>query len=181
MIHTAKQALEAAANTDRELWRERPDDYYANSIHVTEQGGIGINVGGTVIVKRLADWHALAAIPLHEPEPVEAIDVALRSALRFAGSRSAITADQEKEILALWNTRCAAQAPNALVEALTPSGDTKAAYMGEFKFTTYACDEDGEEQPQQVYVSVGPTLCAPPSTRNSDNEWTEIVPLVCKR
>lgn len=29
-------------NTDRELWRER-DDYYADSIHVTEGGGIGIN------------------------------------------------------------------------------------------------------------------------------------------
>ena len=27
-----------AANTDRELWREREGDYYANSIHVTATG-----------------------------------------------------------------------------------------------------------------------------------------------
>lgn len=46
-------------NTDRELWREAPGDYYANSIHVTEKGGIGIDVGGTVIVKPLSEWHAL--------------------------------------------------------------------------------------------------------------------------
>ena len=49
-------------NTDRELWREcaMDNDYYANSVHVTEGGGIGINCGGHVIVKRLHEWHALA-------------------------------------------------------------------------------------------------------------------------
>jgi hypothetical protein len=51
----------AAQNTDRELWRELHGDYYANSIHVTEGGGIGINVGGKVFVKPLAEWHKLAA------------------------------------------------------------------------------------------------------------------------
>lgn len=50
-----------AQNTDRELWRERPDDYYADSVHVTAAGGIGINCGGTVIVKPLREWHCLAA------------------------------------------------------------------------------------------------------------------------
>jgi hypothetical protein len=50
-------------NTDVELWREPPGDYYANSVHVTAGGGLGINVGGTVIVKPLAAWHALAAQP----------------------------------------------------------------------------------------------------------------------
>lgn len=48
---------QAYQNTDRELWREREDDYYANSIFVTESGGIGINVGGYVIVKPLTEWH----------------------------------------------------------------------------------------------------------------------------
>ena len=47
-------------NTDRELWREREGDYYADSIHVTQSGGIGINVGGYVFVKPLSEWHALA-------------------------------------------------------------------------------------------------------------------------
>jgi hypothetical protein len=49
----------ASLNTDRELWRER-DDYYAPSLHVTESGDIGINVGGLVFVKSLREWHALA-------------------------------------------------------------------------------------------------------------------------
>jgi hypothetical protein len=54
-------------NTDRELWREcveRGDDpmsYYSNRIFVTEDGGIGIDVGGTVIVKPLREWHELAS------------------------------------------------------------------------------------------------------------------------
>ena len=57
-IYTA--AREAGKNTDRELWRERADDYYAPSLFVTEGGGIGINVGGSVIVKPVRDWHSLA-------------------------------------------------------------------------------------------------------------------------
>lgn len=48
---------QTAANTDREIWRETPGDFYSPSIHVTEDGAIGINVGGTVIVRRLDEWH----------------------------------------------------------------------------------------------------------------------------
>jgi len=51
----------ACQNTDRELWREREGDYYADSIHVTEQGGIGINCGGHVLVRTLREWHGLEA------------------------------------------------------------------------------------------------------------------------
>jgi len=51
---------EPCQNTDRELWRERPDDYYADSIHVTERGVIGINCGGLVFVKPVREWHELA-------------------------------------------------------------------------------------------------------------------------
>jgi len=58
---------QAAKNTDRELWREPPGDYYANRIFVTEGGGIGIDVGGFVIVKPLADWHALAKAECETP------------------------------------------------------------------------------------------------------------------
>lgn len=54
---------QACENTDREIWRE-PDegngDYYADSIHVTKEGGIGINCDGCVIVRTLRDWHTLA-------------------------------------------------------------------------------------------------------------------------
>ena len=58
-----------AINTDRELYREESglpadgDHFYAPSIQVTAQGGIGINVGGSVIVMPLREWHALARIP----------------------------------------------------------------------------------------------------------------------
>lgn len=49
-----------AQNTDRELWREMPGDPCAPSLHVTESGGIGINVGGRVFVKPVREWHCLA-------------------------------------------------------------------------------------------------------------------------
>jgi hypothetical protein len=46
-------------NTDREIWRETPGDFYAPSIHVTEGGGIRIDVGGMVRVKPVREWHRL--------------------------------------------------------------------------------------------------------------------------
>jgi hypothetical protein len=55
-------------NTDRELWRES-DSYYSNSVHVTEQGGIGINVGGHVIVMPLEHWHGLGRLAIHSGKP----------------------------------------------------------------------------------------------------------------
>lgn len=51
---------QACANTDRELWRRVEGDYYSPSIHVTERGAIGINVGGRVIVQSVEDWHESA-------------------------------------------------------------------------------------------------------------------------
>jgi hypothetical protein len=64
---------QAGQNTDRELWREREGDYYADSIHVTKGGGIGIDCGGSVIVMPLRKWHdmalrAEAAEALHRQE-----------------------------------------------------------------------------------------------------------------
>lgn len=50
----------AYENTDKEIWREIPDDYYAPSIFVTAQNTIGINVGGSVHVKHVHEWHRLA-------------------------------------------------------------------------------------------------------------------------
>lgn len=60
--------MEAELNTDKELWRETEGDYYADSIHVTKDGYIGINVGGLVRVLTLRQWHefAAAAFP-HSP------------------------------------------------------------------------------------------------------------------
>lgn len=49
-------------NTDIELWREKEGDYYADSIHVTENGKIGMNVGGHVIVMPIKEWHKVADV-----------------------------------------------------------------------------------------------------------------------
>lgn len=49
-------------NTDKEIWRKREGDYYSPSIHVTQSGGVGINVGGHVIVMPVEKWHALGRL-----------------------------------------------------------------------------------------------------------------------
>lgn len=43
-------------NTDIEIWRKIPDDYYSPAIHVTEHGDIGINIGGHVLVAPVEQW-----------------------------------------------------------------------------------------------------------------------------
>lgn len=47
-------------NTDKEIWREIEGEYYSPSIFVTEQGKIGINVGGNVYVQSVEKWHQQA-------------------------------------------------------------------------------------------------------------------------
>jgi hypothetical protein len=53
-------------NTDKEIWRERPGDYYSDSIHATKDGGIGINCGGRVMVLAASKWFELANDRLNE-------------------------------------------------------------------------------------------------------------------
>lgn len=57
----------AALNTDREIYRgpdEGCGDYYADSLHITKDGWLGINCGGTVYVKPIREWHRLAGGPI---------------------------------------------------------------------------------------------------------------------
>lgn len=68
-----------AKNTDREIWREREGDYYAHSIHVTEGGSIGLNCGGTVIVKPVREWHQQMAFA----ESKNNVCILLRDACRI--------------------------------------------------------------------------------------------------
>ena len=68
-------AVKAAKNTDRELWREIEDDHYSVSVHVTQDGKIGMNVGGSVIVKTVREWHDTTShLPVlseaNGPEPI---------------------------------------------------------------------------------------------------------------
>lgn len=58
----------ACQNTDREIWRKRPGDFYSPSIHVTENGNIGINFGGSVIVAPVERWHAWGQKSLAESD-----------------------------------------------------------------------------------------------------------------
>ena len=46
-------------NTDKNIWRKVEGDYYSPSIHVTQDGNIGIDVGGHVIVMPIEDWFLL--------------------------------------------------------------------------------------------------------------------------
>jgi len=46
-------------NTDVELWRENPGDYYSPRIFATKSG-IGIDVGGRVVVMPVRDWFYIA-------------------------------------------------------------------------------------------------------------------------
>lgn len=66
----------ACNNTDKELWREVPGDYYADSIHVTEHGNIGINCGGHVIVAPVRKWHKSGELFFHSPQSRHPIDEA---------------------------------------------------------------------------------------------------------
>jgi len=52
-----KNENQACINTDKEIYRE--SDYYSNSLFITNQGELGINVGGYVIIKTIEDWHKL--------------------------------------------------------------------------------------------------------------------------
>lgn len=54
---------ESCQNTDREIWRghdEGNGSFYADSLHITKDGALGINCGGSVHVRSIREWHRLA-------------------------------------------------------------------------------------------------------------------------
>lgn len=65
-VSSGCETASACENTDRHLWPEvTPFDAPEEKIFVTATGGIGINVGGSVYVKPLREWHKLASAPAH--------------------------------------------------------------------------------------------------------------------
>lgn len=44
-------------NENTEIWRQKEEDYYSPSIHITKDGQVGVNVGGLVFVASIEDWH----------------------------------------------------------------------------------------------------------------------------
>jgi hypothetical protein len=67
MSNTGLTEEKGSINTDRELFREDlhdpmdPSNHYSPSIHVTIDGRIGIDVGGSVIVMSIQEWHKLGS------------------------------------------------------------------------------------------------------------------------
>lgn len=68
--------MEPCNNTDRELWRRQssnpaidPDGFYEDSVSVTVNDMIQINVGGRVIGMDARKWHALAVEKLGPTPP----------------------------------------------------------------------------------------------------------------
>lgn len=60
--------------------------------------------------------------------------------------------DQAATAIATELAQARAEGLRQAAEALTPSAETKAAYMGEFSFSIPALDENGEEASQKVTV-----------------------------
>ncbi len=105
----------AARNTDRELYREREGDFYSPSIHVTQGGGIGFDVGGNVVVKPLREWHRIAASEMawrimakqeahYANLPTSEREAALQKALEDT-TADQIKAEEDAERLRLENDR----------------------------------------------------------------------------
>lgn len=80
---------QCAENTDREIYRGPDDgcgDYYSDSLHITQEGALGIDCGGYVIVKPIRTWHGLAkahAAALEELAKVEAALAECRARLEI--------------------------------------------------------------------------------------------------
>lgn len=58
---------QAYQNTDTEIYRGPSrcewgdeDRFYADSLHITKEGALGINCGGYVIVRPIREWFSLA-------------------------------------------------------------------------------------------------------------------------
>ena len=73
--------------------------------------------------------------------PAYAIDC-LRCGIDF-------TPREGMDVAAKWNTRASQAEIERLKEALTPSGETKAAYIGEFQFTVTMLELDESDEPYE--------------------------------
>ena len=63
-----------AENTDRELWREREGDYYADKLFVTKGGGIGMDCAGHVKVRPVRTWHEMDATIAEQGERIAVLE-----------------------------------------------------------------------------------------------------------
>jgi hypothetical protein len=105
-VQPGREAREdrAAANTDRELWRGEHDvsDYYADSVHVTMDGRIGLNVGGRGWEMTPSAWISLAdreAALIREIEGMtQALETMRRAGLHGVGARERLRRERDKAV-----------------------------------------------------------------------------------
>jgi hypothetical protein len=88
-----------AQNTDRELWREREGDYYADSIHVTIDGKIGIQHAGTRGIMPVGEWFK-AGMP--KPSNTVAADPIAENAFMREWLCNLFGADEVRLALKVW-------------------------------------------------------------------------------
>lgn len=118
---------QTAENTDKELWRENPGDYYAPSIHVTNEGWIGINVGGKVFVKDVRTWNAMAQDMVNLGQELERItDAALKNQAVYQQEMN----DKSEEISSLKSQLEQANKTLELYE--TAISEAEAIFGGEY-------------------------------------------------
>ena len=128
-----------AQNTDREVWRERTGDYYSPSIHITKEGGVGINVAGAVIVMPIRSWHQIGLANAHpiapkSPPPSQGKVERARESLAKYVAETDVSGEDQKDILAgresvrIWASAAIAAISAALTE---PAQGTNVEAMRE--------------------------------------------------
>lgn len=90
-------------NTDKELFREVKGDYYSPSLHVTKNGLIGIDVGGSVHVMSLREWHKRAESFIVKTETAHNSDYEASPKLKAKDFTVATTQQLKAEIRSLLN------------------------------------------------------------------------------
>jgi len=98
----------------------------------------------------LEDEIDLARIALPQAVPVLRADIREIKNRTPTKAKVALTARDER--MKAEGAREAQAKIARLTEALTPSGDTKAAYMSEFEFIVFGMNDDGEECSHKITV-----------------------------
>lgn len=84
---------EQCENTDREIWRgsdKGNGSYYADSIHMTKEGALGINCGGHVVVMPIREWHRLGSIGRMPLPDAPSDEKSMEEQIKLAAARASI-------------------------------------------------------------------------------------------
>lgn len=166
----------AVKNTDRELWREREGDYYADSIHVNEQGNIGINCGGFVIVKPVREWHRLASAKSAIDAPCQTCDDSPTVCATVPGLRNCEKAQRVEERRSGW-IPVSERKPGDGVKVLVSPGYAEETSIDQWcdQYDSFLMRiEDGRQPTHWMPLPAAPGEAAPtsgPSEVPCRHEW----------